>query len=225
VNDAYLGDEVKGCVFPIYGGDLRGDWCLWGRRQRYEAISESSISKVGELASAQCAIVMSADGRIGFSWSTEFLPRYSHSVHFLESMAVWQTVLGWTYADIVRLDSVEPVLQHVRDCRLVQEASGEHVRWWVGDEYAVYAEPRAASPTDKPLNISVLARTTQNAHAMKKVLSSEVHGHRPDYLLGTLVSIGENFPMPPSSWGVLTSAREFIASRRHQSENYCSGHG
>ena len=166
--------------------------------------------KVAEPAFAQCAIVMSSDSRIGFSWSGEFLPRYSHMTHFLESASVWHSLLGWRFADIVRLSDPEPVLRVFPRCPLIQEASGEYVRWWLGDDYAIYVEPSIASPVASPLNIIVIAKTEEDAHAIRMLLSSEVDGSRPDRLLARLRPIGEAHPEPPQTWGVLVSASEVI---------------
>jgi hypothetical protein len=205
------GGVIRGAVVPVYGGDLYG-WCCIGTRRPVARLASDGLTlvKVAEHAEAQCAIVMSADGRIGVSWSGEFLPRYSHMTHFLEATAAWSGVLGWRYADVVQSE-LEPVFRVIPRCELIPEASGEYVRWWANEEYAVYGEPRLADPAVSPaLRVTVMARTESQAQALSRRLRDEVPGKRPEFFLKSDPVIGDGYPELPGIWGSLTPASVVI---------------
>ena len=206
-----VGGVLGGVVIPIYGGDLCG-WCCIGTRRPFVGSTQDGLTlvKIAEHADAQCALVMPVDGRIGVSWSREFLPRYSHMTHFLEAAAAWGAVRGWRYADIVQSD-VEPVLRRIPGCELIAEASGEYVRWWANGEHAVYAEPRLADPAVSPaLNITVLTKTESQAEVLARRLRDEIPGNRPEFLLNLRHVVGEDHPELPRIWGNLTPASTII---------------
>lgn len=209
-NRGKVGSNLRGLVFPMYGGDLRG-WCRIGAFNPavQHASNGPSMIRVAEHSSAQCALVMALDGRVGVSWTGEFLTRYSHLTHVLESAAVWADVLGWQYADAIHSDP-EAVLRVLPDARLIAEASGEHVRWWHGDGYAIYSEIQlTASPGSLPMTL-ILAQDGRRSAALREPLQSQVDGSRPSYFLSTRREVSLVRPDPPEAWGRLEPADEIV---------------
>ena len=200
LSDARLRAALNGVALPLFGGDLRDDWCLIGQRRAGHAVGQGNLTRVAESGFAQCAIVTSEDGRLGFSWAGEFLPRYSGILHFLESSADWFDHRGWFYADLVSLSDPEAVLSVLSECEPIRETSGEYVNWWMGDEYAIYAEPHIASPAPSPLIVSVLAKRQETALALKEELDERVQGQRPSWLLSRLQPVGDGHPELSSIW-------------------------
>lgn len=208
--NAIVGGALRGLVFPIHGGDLRG-WCRVGALKpvMMRASNGPSIIKVAEHNDAQCAIVMAIDGRIGVSWSGEFLPRYSHMTHMIESAAVWSMLLGWYHADAVRSEP-EKVLRFLPRSRLIAEASGEHIRWWLGEDCVIYSETQlTAGPGTLP-TVVVLAQDDKQATGLGDYLQSRVEGVRPHYFLRTMREIGVAPSDPPIAWGGFLPAREIF---------------
>lgn len=202
VEQGRVGGPFKGVVIPVYGGDLYG-WCCIGTRRPIVHTTPNGLTliNVAEHTDAQCAIAMSGDGRIGVSWSGEFLPRYSHMTHFLEAIAMWSDLLGWRYVDIVQSEP-EQVLRRIPGCQLIPEASGEYVRWWMSDEYAVFSEPRLADPVVSPLvHVTVIAKTGVRAEMLVSKLRQEIPGSRPEFFLRTIRAVGEGHPEVPMIWG------------------------
>ena len=200
----YAGGALRGAVIPIRGGGLFG-WCHIGARRFVKLSTPGGVSvvKVAEHNDAQCAIVMALDGRVGVSWTDDFLARYSHLTHFLEAAAVWSGLADWWYAETVQ-GHPEQVLREIPNCHLLPEASGEFVRWWATADYAVYAEPRLADPAASPVaHVSVMARTMDLAQTLASQLRNEVDGKRPEVLLRAPRKVGEDLPDVPTSWGKL----------------------
>jgi hypothetical protein len=200
LSNARLRAALNGVALPLFGGDLRDDWCLIGQRHVGQALGQGNLLRVAESGFAQCAIATSEDGRLGFSWAGEFLPRYSGILHFLESSAVWFDHRGWFYADLVSLSDPESVLSILPECEPIREASGEYVNWWMGDEYAIYAEPHIASPVPSPLIVSVLTKRQETALALKEELDERAQGQRPSWLLSRLQPVGDGHSELPSIW-------------------------
>ena len=200
LSNARLSAVLNGVALPFFGGDLHDDWCLIGQRRAGQALGQGNLTRVAELRFAQCAIVTSEDDRLGFSWAEEFLPRYSGILHFLESSAAWFDYREWFYADLVSLSDPEAVLSVLPECEPIHEASGKYVSWWMGDEYAIYAEPHIASPVPSPLVVSVLAKRPETALALKEELDERVQGQRAPWLLSRLQPVGDGHPELPSIW-------------------------
>lgn len=199
--NARLATALNGVVLPLFGGDLRDDWCLIGHRHAERGLKQGNLIRVAEPAFAQCAIVASEDGRLGFSWAGEFLPRYSGLLHFLESSSVWFSHKGWYYSDLVSLIAPEAALAALPECEPIREASGEQVKWWTTGDCSIYAEPHIASPVPSPVTVTVLARSQEVALSLRGELAGKVHGQRPAWLLPRLRPVGDNHPQPPMEWG------------------------
>jgi hypothetical protein len=192
---------MRGVAVPVLGGDLFGWYCVGaGEPGGWTTADGIAVSRFGEHSDAQCALVTAADGRVGVSWSGEFLPRYSDLRHLLEASALWASFVGWAYADVARVEP-EQVIDALPGSRLAPEASGAYVRWWRGPDHAVYAEPRLTETAGKIATVSVLARTGDHARALRETLRSAVAGERPETFTATIARIGEESPEPPERWG------------------------
>jgi hypothetical protein len=208
--DARVEEILRGVVLPVFGGDLYG-WYRIGADQAdgWTTPDGVPVARIAEHDTAQCALVMALDGRIGVSWSGEFLPRYSHLNHLVEATAMWASFLDWEYADALRCNAGQ-VVSALAGSDLVPEASGEYVRWWRAADHAVYAEPRLTEANASVVNVSVLARTKEKAMTIRRVLRSEVSVDRPEVCLAAGNPIGHALPDVPSMWGPIESGAALL---------------
>lgn len=194
------GERFRGVVLPIFGGDLYGWYCIGGAHPGGWTTPDGvMVERFAAHQNAQCAQVAALDGRVGVSWSREFLPRYSHVDHIIEASALWASFRGWVYADVLRCNA-GTVLQSLAGVVLVPVASGEYIRWWRAEDYAVYVEPPLTSSDTLSPKVYVLARNSDVAATIQSSLE-DIDASRASAFVSMADRIGEAFPPVPTKWG------------------------
>lgn len=216
VKDTY-GIEA-GLAMPVFGGDLYG-WTRIGPASHGGLVTDDGVPllSMAEHQDAQCMQVLTLDGRVGVTWpGSDYLARYSHMQHFIEASAAWTSVIGWSYADVIQ---VNPglVVRALGDVELVPEASGDLVRWWLGNDVAVYSEPRLTESFERPPHVLVLASSAEHARVVGRELRRAIRRELPEVPAGwpeipaawteppieTAFGsvVGRDFPEVPVAWG------------------------
>lgn len=193
----------SGLAMPILGGDLYG-WTRIGPPTSGGWVSDDGVPvvRLADHSEAQCTPFLTLDGRLGVAWPGKDLARYSHLTHFIEASSAWTTIAGWHYADAVsgHAGLVISVLDG-SGLRLVPEASGELVRWWLGEDVAVYSEAELTASFERPPYVLVLAATAERAQEVRRELRQAIEVKRPEYFLTTVPAVGRDFPAIPAGWG------------------------
>jgi hypothetical protein len=183
-------ERYGGRVIPVSGGVLAGSLTLGcGARP---ALRRSSGGKpVFQMArhdSAQCAVVMSADGAVGCSWATEFHPLFDSIEHLIEDCAAWRQIRGWKY---VAISDVNPsrVVAAIGDISPDESASGESAKWWVEGGIAAVSHPYLNPGRGSSMQVAVLAASAEHAQRVKRALEAE--------------GLGDQGATAASLWGVV----------------------
>ncbi|MER6299584.1 hypothetical protein ABT247_08420 [Kitasatospora sp. NPDC001539] len=168
-----------GRVIPVSGGVLAGSLTLGcGSRPVLRRSSDGRlVFQMARHDSAQCAVVMSADGAAGCSWSTEFHPLFDSIEHLIEDCAAWRQIRGWKYVAISDFDP-SLVMAAIGDLSLDESASGESAKWWIGGGIAVVSHPYLNPGRGASMQVAVVAASAQHAERVKKTLEAEGLGDR-----------------------------------------------
>lgn len=131
-----------GLRFPVLGGQLTGEMRLGlqGSNNVWRASSEILLARMAAHDTAQCALVLSADGRFGCSWTGEFTPLFDSIGLMMEDTAVWGGLQGWSYVAFLDV-LVEDVLGVLGALSMDPSASGNLSQWWFGEDVAVSVSP------------------------------------------------------------------------------------
>lgn len=164
--------DFAGLRIPVLGGPLAGEVTLGTRRASpvWRLSDGMPVFRAADHDSAQCALVISADGVFGCSWAGEFTPLFDSLDGMLEDVAMWGTLQGWHFAISDAGGSAGSVVTRLGDVRLDEHCSGNMSRWWMGDQVAVSCAPFLNPGRSPRQQISVLVRDRSGASAVRNLL-------------------------------------------------------
>ncbi|GAA2773859.1 hypothetical protein GCM10019017_17640 [Streptomyces showdoensis] len=137
-----------------------------------------------------CAIVLRRDGRVGVSWSGEYTDMFAGFTEFVETVALWSTLRGWTVLTGFGLRYADAV-EFVSRGRTRPMTGGSLTRWTRFDDAVVLEEPFLTGDPDRPPRVHlVVADPTP-------LTGSDLVGSLPYPMVST---VGEGFPGLPAGW-------------------------
>jgi hypothetical protein len=166
-----INSMYSGLKFPVLGGQLAGEvrLGLHGSNNVWRAGSDVLLARMAAHDTAQCALVLSADGRFGCSWTGEFTPLFDSIGLMLEDAAVWGGLQGWSYVAFLDV-LVEGVPGVLADLSRDPSASGNLSQWWIGEDIAVSVAPYLnPARGDKPCT-TILAKSAPAAAKVMREL-------------------------------------------------------
>jgi len=186
-----LSEEWEGCVLPCYGGNYYG----WTRISVSPGGWTSSpegdeFIRIAENHDAPCAIVLRRDGRIGVSWSGEYTDMFADFAEFVETVALWSTMRGWTAVESYGLRYSDAV-EFVSRGRTRPVTGGSLTRWTRFDDAVVLEEPFLTGDPDRPPRVHVVVADPA------LLAGSDFVKSLPYPSFSTL---GQEFPELPSRW-------------------------
>ncbi|MFI8186920.1 hypothetical protein OG539_02290 [Actinacidiphila glaucinigra] len=186
-----LSEEWEGSTLPGYGGNYYGWTRLWVSPGGWTSSPEGDeFIRIAENQYAPCAIVLRRDGRVGVSWSGEYTDMFAGFTEFVETMALWSTLRGWTVLRGFGLRYFDAV-EFVSRGRSSSVTGGSLTRWTRFDDAVVMEEPFLTGDPDRPPRVHVVV-------ADRALLAgSDFVGSLPYPSLSTL---GQGFPERPARW-------------------------
>ncbi|MET9953439.1 hypothetical protein ABZ135_18070 [Streptomyces sp. NPDC006339] len=181
----------EGVTLPGYGGNYYGWTRLSVSRDGWASSPDGDeFIRIGEHQNAPCAIVLHRDGRVGVSWSGEYTDMFAGFMEFVESLALWSTLRGWTVLSGFGLQYSEAV-DFISRGRLRPVTVGSLTRWTRFDDVAVLEEPFLTGDPGRPPRVYVMAANPA------LLMGSDLVGSLPYPSIST---IGQGFPEPPERW-------------------------
>ncbi|MDQ0931372.1 hypothetical protein [Streptomyces turgidiscabies] len=186
-----LSQEWEGCVLPCYGGNYYG----WTRISVSPGGWTSSpegdeFIRIAENHDAPCAIVLRRDGRVGVSWSGEYTDMFADFTEFVETVALWSTLRGWTGLESYGLRYFDAV-EFVSRGRTSPVTGGSLTRWTRFDDAVVLEEPFLTGDPDRPPRVHVVVADPA------LLAGSDFVKSLPYPMFSTL---GQGFPELPARW-------------------------
>lgn len=186
-----LMEEWEGSTLPCYGGNYYG-WTLLSvsRNGWMSSPDGDEFIRIAENQYAPCAIVLRRDGRVGVSWSGEYLDMFADFAEFMETVTLWSTMRGWTAMESAGLrfsDAVEVISRG----RLHPVTGGSITRWVRFDDAAVLEEPYLTGSSGRPPRIHVVVADPE-LPARSGFVESDPHAK--------FSTVGRGFPDLPPRW-------------------------
>ncbi|MEV7277542.1 hypothetical protein [Streptomyces sp. NPDC093111] len=186
-----LTEEWEGCVLPCYGGNYHG----WNRLAVSPGGWTSSPSgdefvRVAENHDLPCAIVLRRDGRVGVSWNGEYTDMFAGFTEFVETVALWSTLRGWTALTGFGL-RYDDAVEFVSEGRSRPVTGGSLTRWTRFDDAVVLEEPFLTGDPDRPPRVHLVVADPA------PLAGSDLVGSLPRPLVST---VGQEFPELPARW-------------------------
>lgn len=127
-----------GLTLPVVGGQLAGRLTLGlcGPQPVWRTSEGRLVYRGADHDTAQCSLVLSAEGEFGSSWSGEFNPMLDSVRLVLEQVAAWAQFQGWHPAGTV-IAEPESVAEVFDELTLDPDASGRLSAWWVRPDLTV----------------------------------------------------------------------------------------
>ena len=178
--------SFSGCLIDIAGGVLEGVLalgCSVDLKGSYLAPKVRSgrdgaaYFRMGRHDTAQCAIVMSSDGRVGALWLDDFQPLFDSPEYLIEDCALWSEIVGWKYVAVSESD-VTMVLEWLGPLSVQDGASTTGASWWRGAGIALVAHPYLSPQRDSRRQVFVLASAGDRYRWARNVLEENGYGER-----------------------------------------------
>ncbi|MFF4155900.1 hypothetical protein [Streptomyces sp. NPDC001678] len=184
-------ERYGGLVVPVRGGVLAGSLTLgFGATPAVRRSDDGEpIIRMASHDSAQCAIVMSADGRVGCSWSGEFHHLFDSVEHLIEDCAAWHRIRGWWYAAVSDFDQ-DLVMSAAGGGALDDSVSGEKAQWRRADGIAVVSHPYLNPGRGASVQVAVLAADALKREWLKRKLESHGFGGQGETAASLLGRVG-----------------------------------
>ncbi|MGW7428293.1 hypothetical protein ACWGIN_01960 [Streptomyces sp. NPDC054861] len=186
-----LTEEWEGTTLPCYGGNYYGWIRLSVSRDGWmSSLSGDEFIRIGEAQNAPCAIVLRRDGRVGVSWSDEYTDMFAGFTEFVDSVALWSTLRGWTGLQGFGLQYTDAV-EFVSRGRPRPLTGGSLTRWTRFDDAVVLEEPFLTGDPGRPPRVHVVVADPA------LLVGSDLVGSLPYPSFST---IGQGFPELPARW-------------------------
>ncbi|WP_152645123.1 hypothetical protein [Kitasatospora griseola] len=172
----FFDEHYGGRIIPVRGGVLAGLLTLGtgARPSVLRSTGGEPMFRIGRHNSAQCAIVMSGDGRIGCSWSFEFHPLFDSIEKFIEDCSAWNQIRGWQYVAIADAIPVD-IVTAIDDLHPDEFASGEKVKWWTSSRIAITSHPYL-NPARSSEQVAILAASEIESTRIREALERKGYG-------------------------------------------------
>ncbi|MGW7357393.1 hypothetical protein ACWGI0_12370 [Streptomyces sp. NPDC054802] len=186
-----LTEEWEGITLPGYGGNYYG-WTRFSvsRDGWTSSPHGDEFIRIGENQYAPCAIVLRRDGRVGVSWSGEYTDMFASFTEFVESVAQWSMLRGWTGLQGFGLRYSDAV-EFVSRGRTRPVTGGTLTRWTRFDDAVAVEEPFLNGDSDRPRRVHVVVADPA------LLAGSDLVASLP---LPSFSTIGQGFPELPARW-------------------------
>ncbi|GHI40540.1 hypothetical protein [Streptomyces violascens] len=185
----FFDEHYGGRNIPVSGGVLAGSLALGcgTRPTLLRSTGDGLMFRMARHDSAQCAIMMSASGQVGSSWSSEFHPLFDSMEHLIEDSAAWHQIRGWHY---VAISDFIPsrIVAIIGDVSLDATASGENAKWWLSSKVAIVVH-QYLNPGRRSKQVAILAADELEKVRVEQALEAE--------------GIGDQGSIAASLWGIV----------------------
>jgi len=167
--------QYEGTAFPVLGGQLEGKIRLGVRGSGWIWRTDDGVVvyRAADHDSAQCAMVLSAEGVFGCSWIGEFTPLFDSLDLLLEHCAAWLEVQGWHHAAVLDTDPAT-VVSLFPEVTIDNRASGRLAQWWAHADVHIVAAP-SLNPRSNSPEVLVLTRRLADTPKVQTTLLRAGH--------------------------------------------------